>query len=168
MPKLKFVLVLVSGNLMSDLNRSANKIIPARLTACPARKLNSSRTRRRTRTISNFGVQAKPPSTQPIRRSATAALCLDQCFGRTPSQRLPSSVCRADPAVRGESAQRSKVRAGAVESLPCRLPRSKEAPRQSAARKLLRGRPNQSFRLEIRSTLAQSRLGAPDRDFHSK
>jgi hypothetical protein len=164
MPKLKFVLVLVSGNLMSDLNRSANKIIPARLTACPARKLNS----RRTRTISNFGVQAKPTPTQPIRRSATAALCLDQCFGRTPSQRLPSSVCRADPAVRGESAQRSKVRAGAVESLPCRLPRSKEAPRQSAARKLPRGRPNQSFRLEIRSTLAQSRLGAPDRDFHSK
>jgi hypothetical protein len=43
-----------SGNLMSDLNKSGNKIVPAKLGASPARKLNTSRTRRRTRTISKF------------------------------------------------------------------------------------------------------------------
>src|SRR5258707_11883430 len=102
-----------------------------------------------------------PTSRQPIRRSATAALHLGRRFGRTPSQCLLSSVCRADPTIRGESGQRPKVQAGAVASLACRSLGVKEAQRQSAARKRPRGRPNQSFRLEILARLAQSRLGAP-------
>src|SRR5208337_5331410 len=70
-----------------------------------------------------------PTSTQPIRRSATESLYLGRRFGPTPSQCLLPLVCRADPTIRGENAQRSKVRIGAVASLPCWLLGVREAQR---------------------------------------